>query len=69
MGDPLTYTFLDTAIFQYPVVYLTEPGYWLTNEAEVKNIRKYLDRGGFLSSMIFMITAVTVENGSICITT
>ena len=47
MGDPLIYSFLDTTIFEYPVVYLTEPGYWLTNETEVKNIRKYLDRGGF----------------------
>ena len=27
---------------------MTEPGYWQTNDAEVANLRKYLDRGGFL---------------------
>jgi hypothetical protein len=48
MGEPLVFSFLDSAIFQYPVVYLTEPGYWKTNPEEVRNIRKYLDRGGFL---------------------
>jgi hypothetical protein len=47
-GEPLVYSFLDSAIFQYPVVYLTEPGYWKTNPEEIINIRKYLDRGGFL---------------------
>lgn len=48
MGDPLVFTFLDEEIFEYPVLYLTEPGFWMTNEEEVKNMRKYFLRGGFL---------------------
>lgn len=35
-------------IFKYPVAYLSEPGYWSTNDAEVTNLRHYLLKGGFL---------------------
>ena len=47
-GAPIVLDLTDDRIFDYPVLYLTEPGYWQTNEAEVVNLRKYLDRGGFL---------------------
>lgn len=47
-GDPIVLTLEDDQIFEYPVLYLTEPGYWLTNEREVANLRRYLDRGGFI---------------------
>ena len=30
------------------MLYLTEPGYWLTNDDEVAAMQKYLARGGFL---------------------
>ena len=38
----------DPDLFKYPVSYMTEAGYWLINDAEVKALRKYLTRGGFL---------------------
>ena len=47
-GDPIVLTLKDREIFQYPVLYLTEPGYWYIHDEEVVNLRKYLDRGGFL---------------------
>lgn len=47
-GTPLVLTLKDKEIFQYPVLYLTEPGYWYIDDEEVENLRKYIDRGGFL---------------------
>jgi len=38
----------DPDLLKYPVAYLTEPGYWHPNEDEVKGLRTYLDKGGFL---------------------
>ncbi len=35
-------------LFQYPFVYISEPGYLNLLSADVKNLREYLDRGGFL---------------------
>jgi len=48
VGQPLALSFDEPQIFEYPVLYLTEPGYWLTNEEEVKNMQKYFARGGFM---------------------
>ena len=45
---PTVLSLTDERIFDYAVLYLTEPGYWKTNEAEIQNLRKYLQRGGFL---------------------
>ncbi|MEZ4699314.1 MAG: DUF4159 domain-containing protein [Rhodothermales bacterium] len=47
-GDPLVFTLKDKAILDYPVLYITEPGYWYIDEEEVAGLREYLDRGGFL---------------------
>lgn len=47
-GPPLVLSLTDDAINQYPVLYLTEPGYWMTNEEEVAGLRAYLERGGFI---------------------
>ena len=47
-GPPLVLTLEDDRIFEFPILYLCEPGYWRTNDAEVENLRKYFDRGGFL---------------------
>ncbi len=47
-GDPLVFTLKDREIFQYPVLYITEPGYWFIDEEEVAGLREYLERGGFL---------------------
>lgn len=48
LGQPLVYSFQDTAIFEYPVLYITEPGYWQTNDREVKSMQRYFARGGFM---------------------
>jgi hypothetical protein len=42
------HTFDDPELFKYPVAYLTEPGYWFPTEAEVRGLREYLVKGGFL---------------------
>jgi hypothetical protein len=42
------HTFDDPDLLKYPVSYLSEPGYWFPNEAEVKGLRDYLRKGGFL---------------------
>lgn len=47
-GEPTVLRLTDEEIFDYPILYLCEPGFWLTNEAEVTNLRTYLDRGGFI---------------------
>ena len=38
----------DDRIFDYPVIYLCEPGYWNPSPDELENLRAYLDRGGFI---------------------
>lgn len=35
-------------LFKYPFVYLAEPGYLDLQAADAKNLREYLDRGGFV---------------------
>lgn len=46
--EPLILTLGDDRIFEYPILYLCEPGHWLLNEQEKSNLRKYFDRGGFV---------------------
>lgn len=47
-GEPLVLSLEDDRIFEYPVLYLCEPGYWVLNEKEAENLRDYLHRGGFI---------------------
>ena len=35
-------------IFEYPFAYISEPGEMELTEAEVANLREYVDRGGFI---------------------
>ncbi len=42
------YTFDDPELMKYPVAYLTEPGCWYPDPAEVEGLRTYLAKGGFL---------------------
>jgi hypothetical protein len=42
------HTFDDPELLKYPIAYLSEPGYWLPNDAEVAGLRHYLSKGGFL---------------------
>ena len=38
----------DPRIFENPVIYMSEPGGWTTDEAEAANLRAYLLKGGFI---------------------
>lgn len=38
----------DPDLLKYPVAYLSEPGYWYPSDAEVKGLRTFIDKGGFL---------------------
>lgn len=38
----------DPDLFKYPISYMTEAGYWVINDGEVKALHKYLTHGGFL---------------------
>ena len=38
----------DPAIFEYPFAYVSEPGEMELTEAEVVNLREYVERGGFI---------------------
>ncbi len=38
----------DDRIFEYPMLYLCEPGFWIMNDEQVERLRAYLKRGGFI---------------------
>jgi hypothetical protein len=38
----------DPRIFENPVIYMSEPGNWTTDDAEAANLRAYLLKGGFI---------------------
>ena len=38
----------DATIFQHPILYLSEPGFWGITEAGARNLRAYLLKGGFI---------------------
>jgi hypothetical protein len=40
--------FDDPEVFNYPVIYLVEPGYWTMTEEQVTMLRAYLQKGGFM---------------------
>jgi len=42
------YRFGDAESFKYPIAYVSEPGFWTMNEAELKGVRDYVNKGGFL---------------------
>jgi hypothetical protein len=49
--EPDSYRLLELSspeIFQYPFAYISEPGEMEMTEAEVANLREYIDRGGFI---------------------
>lgn len=37
----------DPELFNYPVAYMAEPGYWQPSQSEAESFRKYLLKGGF----------------------
>lgn len=38
----------DPELFNHPIAYLSEPGYWLPTESEAVGLRDWLHKGGFL---------------------
>ncbi len=38
----------DPRIFENPILYVSEPGYWRIQESEAKNLRAHLLKGGFI---------------------
>jgi hypothetical protein len=48
------HTLEDPELLKYPVAYLSEPGYWIPDDAEVAGLRSYLAKGGFLIVDDFM---------------
>jgi hypothetical protein len=38
----------DPELHKFPIAYISEPGYWKQSEREVKGLREYLLKGGFL---------------------
>jgi hypothetical protein len=38
----------DPALFDYPILYVSEPGYWTMSDEEGKCLRAYLLKGGFI---------------------
>jgi Domain of unknown function (DUF4159) len=38
----------DPELHNYPIAYMSEPGYWAMDEDEVKGLRAYLLKGGFM---------------------
>lgn len=35
-------------LFKFPLAYMSEPGYWTQTDQEAENLRRYLQKGGFL---------------------
>jgi hypothetical protein len=38
----------DAGIFENPIIYVSEPGYWTIRPSEAENLGKYLRKGGFI---------------------
>jgi Domain of unknown function (DUF4159) len=38
----------DPDLLDYPIAYMSEPGYWTMSEEEAKGLRVYLQKGGFI---------------------
>lgn len=38
----------DPGVFENPIIYVSEPGYWTIQQSEAENLGKYLLKGGFV---------------------
>ncbi len=41
-------SFADKALFEYPVAYVSEPGFWTMSPDELAGVQAYVHKGGFL---------------------
>ncbi len=48
MDCHVIYAFGEPESFKYPVAYVSEPGFWTMDETELKGIRDYVAKGGFI---------------------
>jgi hypothetical protein len=46
--DPIVLALTDDRLFDYPFIYIVEPGAWVFSEPEILALRKYCQNGGFL---------------------
>jgi hypothetical protein len=46
--EPNVFTLDDPDMMKYPVIYLTEPGYWMPSPEEAQGLRRFSDKGGFV---------------------
>ena len=42
------YALSDPALHNYPIAYMSEPGFWMMEEEDVKGLRSYLLKGGMI---------------------
>jgi hypothetical protein len=42
------FKFDDPELFDYPIAYVSEPGFWTVTDAEARGLRNYLLKGGFV---------------------
>jgi hypothetical protein len=42
------YSLSDPELHQYPIAYMSEPGFWMTDDEEARGLRSYLAKGGFI---------------------
>lgn len=47
-GASNVFTLDDPEIFQHPMIYISEPGFWTITDSEARNLREYLLKGGFV---------------------
>ena len=48
MDCNVIYAFGDAESFKYPIAYVSEPGFWTQSDEELKGIREYVAKGGFI---------------------
>lgn len=48
MDCNVIYAFGDPESFKYPIAYVSEPGFWTQSDEEVKGIRDFVAKGGFI---------------------
>jgi hypothetical protein len=44
----------DPELFKYPMVYVSEPGYWSPTDSDIRGLRDYMAKGGFVFFDDFM---------------
>jgi hypothetical protein len=48
MDCNVIYAFGEPESFKYPIAYVSEPGFWTQDETELKGIREFVQKGGFI---------------------